>query len=194
MTTNHSSPSQTRGWLARSSVLIPSRLAASAPRTTVGRRSVAASRNRPPASSALVASSVVRSAAATRIPLVTASSTSSLRRTVASTVVIPAVDVTGPMRSATSRGLLGERGGLAEHRLARLHAQEVGAEGIDLGDEVGLARRRDADDGDHRGDADGDAERRQHRAQPPGAQSDDADAPEVADPQPAARVGRCVWS
>ena len=50
-----------------------------------------------------MAVSVLRSAATTRIPPVTSSSMRSVRRTVASTPVIPAVIVTGPMRAATSR-------------------------------------------------------------------------------------------
>ena len=124
----------------------------------------------------------------------TASSISWLRRTVASTVVIPAVVVTGPIRSATSRACSGSVVASPNTVWPGCDAQEVGAEGVDLGDQVGLARRRDADDGDHRGDADGDAQRRQHRAQPPGAEADDADAPEVAEAQLAARARPFAWS
>ena len=82
---------------------MPNRRAASAPRTTVGSREDAASRKRPSASSAETTSSTDGSAAATRMPPVTDSSTRWLRRTVASTAVMPAASVTGPTRAAVSR-------------------------------------------------------------------------------------------
>ena len=79
----------------------------------------------------------------------------------------------------------GQRGRLPEGRGARGDAQQVGAEGVELGHHVGPARRRDPDDGDHRRDPDGDAERGQRGARAAGAQADRADAQQVGEPQPA---------
>ena len=69
-------------------------------------------------------------------------------------------------------GVLGQLRLLAEERLARLHREAVRAEAVELGQEVGLPRRRDPEHRHERGDADGDAERGERRAQPTGAQPD----------------------
>src|SRR6202008_3749088 len=53
-------------------------------------------------------------------------------------------------------------------------------EAVEFGEHVGPARRRDAEDGHHRGDADRDADRGERAAQPAGPQSDDAEPGEVA--------------
>ena len=66
--------------------------------------------------------------------------------------------------------------------------EQVGAEAIESGQQVGAARRRDADDRDHRRDADGDAERGQHRAAAPDAQADGPDRQGVD--EAAAAIGR----
>ena len=54
-----------------------------------------------------------------------------------------------------------EFGALTEQVVAGLDLQQVGAELVDLGDQIGLAGTRDAEHGDHRGDPDRDSDRRQ---------------------------------
>ena len=181
ITANHSSPSQTR--TPTSTSVRPRRSAASAPSTTVGSAAEAASRKRPSASSALVASRRSRSAATTRMPPVTASSTRSLRRTDVEMPVNPEASVTGPMRADGGARRFGQRRRVAEGGLTGGDPQQVGAEVVELGQQVGPAGGRDADHGDHRRDADGDAERGQAGPQPARAQPDRADPHEVARPQ-----------
>ena len=105
----------------------------------------------------------------------------SVRRTVApSTVRVAAADSTGPMRRIMSGAVTRQLGGVAEHALARLDLEQVGAELVELGQQVGPARRRDADDGHHGGDADGDAEGGEQGAHPLGPQPDGPDRHGVA--------------
>ena len=155
---------------------MPSRRAASAPSTTVGRRS--ATPRRGTGRGELGADGVEHAAVGgdDDDPPVASSSMRSVRRTVASTPVTPGGDRDRPDARGDVARRLRQRRRLAEHRLARLHPQQVGAERVDAGEQVGAARRRDADHRHHRGDADGDAERGQQRAQPSGAQADGADA------------------
>src|SRR5262249_57224503 len=92
---------------------------------------------------------------------------------------------------ALGGGILRDLRGLAEERLAGLDRETVGAEPIELGQQVGPPGRGDPEDGDEGGDADGDAEGRQGRAQTPGAQTDGADAEHVPGPEvPAPETGR----
>src|SRR5262249_49180678 len=58
--------------------------------------------------------------------------------------------------------------------------EQVGAEPVDLGEEVGLAGAGDAEDGDDRGDADRDPERRQRRSGAPRADADRGKCEQVA--------------
>jgi hypothetical protein len=53
--------------------------------------------------------------------------------------------------------------------------KRVRSEPVDRREQLGLAGCRDAEHGDHRGDPDRDADRRQRRAQTPRAQADAAD-------------------
>ena len=185
MTANHSPPSQTR--MPASASVTPSRSAASAPSTTVGKRSLASSRKRPSASSPLTAASTSWSAATTRMPPVTASSTWSVRLTVVDTPVIPAASVTGPMRSAVARADSGRVTDSPNGVWPGATRSRSVPSSSSSASRFGPARRRDPDDGDHRGDADGDAERGQRRAQPPRAQPDRRRAHQIDQPQPAGR-------
>jgi hypothetical protein len=81
-------------------------------------------------------------------------------------------------------GLAGEVGVRAEEVLAPTDGEQVGAQRGYLPVEVLAARRRDADDGDHGGDADGDAERGEGDPQRTGPQAG-ATHPEGVDrPEP----------
>ena len=82
-------------------------------------------------------------------------------------------------------GGLRQRGVLAHERLAGRHAQEVGAEPVELREQVGSGGLRDAQHRDHRGDPDRDAQARQGGAQPPRAQADRAGPEHVAGSEPA---------
>ena len=58
----------------------------------------------------------------------------------------------------------GQLGGLAGQRLPVGDGQQVGAEPVDLGQQTGLRRRRQAEHGDDRGDPDRDAQGRERGA------------------------------
>ena len=61
--------------------------------------------------------------------------------------------------------LLRQLGRFAEDRLAGASLEQSGAEPIDAGEQLGAARRGDPGDGHDGGDPDGDAERREDRAE-----------------------------
>jgi hypothetical protein len=63
---------------------------------------------------------------------------------------------------------------------ARVDGEQVGAERVDAGEEVGLAGAGDTQDGDEGRDADGDAQDGQAGADAAGAQPDGADREQVA--------------
>ncbi len=77
----------------------------------------------------------------------------------------------------------GERqlGRLAEQGLAVGDGEQVGAELVDLAEQAGLGGGGEAEHGDDRGDADGDAECRQRCPDASSAQADAGDAGEVGD-------------
>ena len=79
----------------------------------------------------------------------------------------------------------GEFGGLAGQRLSVGDGQQVGPEPVDLGQQTGLRRRRQAEHGDDRGDPDRDAQGRERGAQLAREQPDRGQPAEVAEPQPA---------
>ena len=86
---------------------------------------------------------------------------------------------------------VGECGGAAgRERSARLNFEAVGAECVELGEQVGFARCRDAHDGDERGDTDGDPDCRERGAEPARADADAADA-EYVDETEMTRARSC---
>ena len=176
---------------------MPSRSAAFDPSTTAGYFAVAALRNEPARTVPSTAASSSGSVATTPMPPV--SSTRDLvgaphGRAARPSCPRPPRPVrcggSWPWRpraaSSPRRGTTGPAG----------HREPVRAEGVELGQQVGPARRRDAEHGHERGDADGDPEGGQRRAQPAGAQTDGAGprvtspGPQVGAAEPAARRRR----
>ena len=91
----------------------------------------------------------------------------SLRRTVAPAITFAAAVASTPSDAADHRRRATPAARLlAEERLARRHAQQVRAELVELRQQVGARGLGDPQHGDHRGDADRDAERRQGGARP----------------------------
>ena len=78
-----------------------------------------------------------------------------------------------------------QRGVARAEPAARLHGQQVRAQRGDLGVEIGPARLGQAQHADHRGDADRDTQRGQHRADSPGAETGDADGHHIGPAEPA---------
>ena len=81
--------------------------------------------------------------------------------------------------------LLGQGRVVAQERLSGRHGQQVRADPVELGEQRRPARFGDAEDRQHHGDPDGDAERGQRRAEPARQQAAGGDAQDVARPQPA---------
>ena len=87
------------------------------------------------------------------------------------------------MRAIIPGAASGSSAVLPEERLAGGDGEEVRAEPVDLGEQAGPRRCREAEHGDDRRDADRDPERREPGADAAGAQPDAGDAGEVAGPQ-----------
>ena len=80
-----------------------------------------------------------------------------------SSVLTDDAALTGPTRRTIAVDSIGQVRSGAEHVVAGTHDQQVGAELVDLRQDVGPARGRDAEHRDDRGDADRDADRGQRR-------------------------------
>jgi hypothetical protein len=74
---------------------------------------------------------------------------------------------------------------LAEQRLAGRDREQVRSQLVELGEQVGLARLRDPEHGDHGGDAERDPDGRQGRPQAASSEPDRADAQDVCREQAA---------
>ena len=84
----------------------------------------------------------------------------------------------------------GQLGLVPEEGLARGDPEQVGAEGVELGQQVGPARLGDAEHGHHGRDPDGDSEGGEGRPQPPRAQPVPGHPEQVAGLMPAPRRRR----
>ena len=91
----------------------------------------------------------------------------------------------GPQPPDHPGGVERQARGLAAEGLPGRHGQQVGPEAVDRGQEVRAAGLGDRQHGDHRGDADGDADRRQHGPDAPAPDADEPDGREVARVEPA---------
>ena len=167
---------------------MPSRAAATEPRTTAGYRSSAASRNRPMRT---VPPSVSRSELSTAwtdrppVSLLLIRSRAADRR-LERRRRARRLDRADPPDHPER--VVREGGVVAHERLARRHGEHVGAQPVEDGQERRPAAVRDGEDRDHRRDADGDAHRGERRPQLAGRQAPPGD-PRDPDRPRAARVG-----
>ncbi len=104
------------------------------------------------------------------MPPVSASSIRSVRRTVASSSLVAAACSTDAIRRTMPGADSGSSASSPPNVWPGPDREQVGAEPVERGQQVGLARLRDAQHRHHRGDPDRHAERRQGGAQPPRAQ------------------------
>ena len=189
MTVNQRPPSQTREPVVRRSrACWPRRRRARPPGSGSWRR-----RGSVPCAS-VAADRVERSdgsAAATAMPPVSVLvDERSLRRTVTpDTAAVAATDSTPDTRRSIAGAASGSTASSPMNDCPGRDLEQVGAEPVELGEQVGLGGLGDAEHGDHRGDADGDAERRQRRPRPPRPQPR---ARAVAQDVTAVRGGRLI--